>query len=101
MAVSSLEFVRAASDGDCQLDGKVLVLVILFLLLVQIHQVNHVAFIAISFLSLRDECVLEILLVVAALASDFVDLVHVVAVLIDDLRLSSHASSGSEGLRVV
>ena len=101
LAISSLEFVRAASDGNCQLYGKVLVLVILLLLLVQVHQIDHVAFIAVSFLSLRNECVLEVLLVVTTLAADFVDLIHVVTVLIDDLGLRSHACSGPECLRVV
>ena len=74
---------------------------ILLLLLVQVHQIDHVAFIAVSFLSLRNECVLEVLLVVTTLAADFVDLIHVVTVLIDDLGLRSHACSGPECLRVV
>ncbi len=37
LAVTSLEFVRAASDGYCELNCEVFILVVLFLLFVQIH----------------------------------------------------------------
>jgi hypothetical protein len=99
--MTSLELVGASGNGDRQLYGEVLVLVVLLLLFVEVHQVDHVALVAVPLLRLRDEGVLEILLAIATLAANLIHLIHVIAILVYDLGLCAHASTRSERLRVI
>lgn len=86
LAASSLELVGAASDGDCQLNSNILIVILLIffaLVIIEVHQIDHITFIAISFLRLRYEGILEVLLAICATLAT--NLIHVVAILVDDL----------------
>ena len=76
-------------------------MILLFLFLIQVHQVDHVTLVNIPLLSLGYEGILKVLLTSCALTAHLVDFVHVVTILVNYFGLSTHACPRAKRLRII